>query len=63
MRSSWGILVARASEHDLNSLLAVLLVLAVIAGAGITLWLLSRGAWVAALAGAVITILFAVFLL
>lgn len=55
-------LLARANAHDFDSLVAVLIALAILAGVGITLWLLYKGAWVAALAGAVITILFAVFL-
>lgn len=56
-------LLAAASRADLDTLTGVLLVLLVLVCAAVTVWLLYRGAWVAALAGAVVTILFAVFLL
>jgi hypothetical protein len=56
-------LLAAASRADLDTLTGVLLLVLVLASAAVTVWLLYRGAWVAALAGAVITALFAVFLL
>jgi hypothetical protein len=63
VRSSWGLLTAAATKGDLGTLVAVLLAIAVLACAGVTIWLLYRGLWLAGAVAALVTVLFAVFLL